>query len=292
MSLASLSNLAPEKVYAVLSEAASMEMPKIEDIGPAYPKEVAAVFDEIRDNLKIRHNDISARAQSLIRDALSRIIVERVTSPEAIAKALERAGQAGRLPTHAYKVEFPLDFLDQFRLLGVDRAIIEAAVRNADHVEHLWTDSDTEEDQKTYSLFLKSGLYRKKTGSNHTLLVQTGRRATALVVQAAWWILPNELDLTEAATPLEILQEFVKRYGVTIEIAGERDRFILEKKLLKTPGQATFQYQLKFVMQPNFPWFASVSHRTRPEWSHAIVGIAYAINLSAYRMNLLMNNII
>jgi hypothetical protein len=92
---------------------------------------------------------------------------------------------------------------------------VENAVRNPDDYQHLMTEVVPEEKKTANSLFMKR-VDSREIRNRHWLLVHTHRVGLDQIVQSAWRIYPDAVDLTEAQEPLDVLRAFVISFGVPI----------------------------------------------------------------------------
>jgi hypothetical protein len=131
-------------------------------------------------------------------------------------------------------------------------------------------------DEKTISLFMKKITSRDQRNS-HWLLVQTHRSGTDQVAQAAWKIYPNEVDLTNAATPFGVLRAFVNAFGCPIKVEGKEALFVAEE---------VFPYEKEVVVNWDHAptdHFYSVSVVRDSAKKAFVLGATYCIDLSRYR---------
>ncbi len=246
------------------------------EIAKAYRTEAQELLKEIRKHLRIDRDDHSPPAILSIANLLTKQIEETILGHADTSQILARAGQAGRLPPVMYTVDQPKSFSNLFYNLGVRRNHVEDAVKHPDDYQHLMTEKATEESKDVISLFVKE-IKSAKTGSNNWLLVQCHRQGLTQIVQSAWRIFPDTIDLTQAYEPLHLLKAFVAVFGLPVSVAGKETLFIESVPYPKGP-LLDWRFQ---AVGPDV--FASISQVATTDPTMIEVGIGYSINLPKYR---------
>jgi hypothetical protein len=234
-----------------------------------YEKEVQAVLNEIRARAS---RTTEAEVDRILSDEIDRSVF--ADGDEKLAEALGRAGQAGRLSPAVYKVEQSPVFAELFSKFAPKRKVVEDAVRHPDDFQHLMTEGAVE--NEVISLFMK----RLEPGGGkppHWLLVQTHRREMTQVVQSAWRVYPDDVDLTRARSPLDVLKAFVETFGMTVRVGGRSEKFVESVTVVGTRNAL-----MEITPAPRGPYFSSVSQVKTTAPGVFNVGIAYCIDLVKY----------
>jgi hypothetical protein len=216
---------------------------------------------------------------------------EVTVSKEKVDAAVARLSQAGRLSPSSYTAIFQESFQTQFFPLGVTKRQVEEALHQPDDYQHLMTERSPKYEDNVFSLFMKWNGGRKGQDPNW-LLVQSYRRGLEQIPQSAWRIYPTEIDLSQAAAPLDVLKAFVEKFGTMIELAGHKGKFIESASVSKELAAMGFGLAFKFESEgPNINYFNSWSFRHTTDPTMIDVGIAYCINLNRYRSNLISHGV-
>jgi hypothetical protein len=98
-------------------------------------------------------------------------------------------------------------------------------------------------------------------------------------VQSAWRIFPNDIDLSDAQTPIDLLGALVKRFGVDFSFEGKEVRFLDQ---LELPASQV-KYMNEFRIPSNRPdLFFSWSWTVKPDGG-VHLGLGYCMDLTKYR---------
>jgi hypothetical protein len=263
--------------------------PAIDDTGKLitkYQAEVDAVLAEIRQKLRLRENDQSSKAKASIDDFLVKALDDAVLVGGAADAALKRAAQAGRLTPAAYKVIQPDPFRNRFFPLAVRKDQVEEAIHRPDDFQHLMTDRALEGEEDVFSVFLKQYDGRRRSDPNW-FLVQSYRRELEQVAQSAWRIFPSDVDLTKAEKPLAVLEAFVERFGIEVQVGDRKGKFIDVTSLPRTGDKMNFQVLVSGTSPLPDDFFFSASNRKTTEILTFSVGLVYCIDVTAYRKALI-----
>jgi hypothetical protein len=282
MTLATLAKLDRRTAEGVLAAAALATSPdsgiaRYENPLGQYSHQAADLLTEIRNHLRIKRDDNSPGSKYRIDAFLARALQESLVEPSANAAALHRVGQLGRLAPALYRVVQTNHFSTLFNGLGVSANHVEDAVKRPDDYQHLMSEFLIgTPDEKTISLFMKKVISRDQRNS-HWLLVQTHRTGTDQVAQAAWKIYPDLVDLSKAATPLDVLRAFVDVFGCPLKI-GDKDTLFVAAE--------TFPYDTEVIIswhQAPPDHFYSVSVAKDADKKSFVLGTTYCVDLSKYR---------
>jgi hypothetical protein len=222
----------------------------------------------------------SSRSKAAIDNFLTSALKD-IIGPEKISDALTRLGQSGRLTPALYKVVQPKPFGDLFHGLGVSASHVDDAIRRPDDYQHLMTEGMPEgsENAKAVSLFMKRVISRDRRNS-HWLLVQTLRSGIDQIVQSARKIYPDDVDLSAATQPIDVLKAFVESFGSPISVGETKALFVDARRF---PYDA--QVKVDWTGAP-VEHFVSFSKLEDAATSLFKVGIAFCINIPKYRVAL------
>jgi hypothetical protein len=279
MSLATLQRLDQRTAEGVLAAAALATSPDpgIDNPLRQYSLQAAEVLGEIRHLLRIKSDDNSLRSKFAIDNFLAEALQKSILSPGTSTEALKRVAQLGRLAPALYTVVQPKGFADNFYALGVSANHVDDAVRRPDDYQHLMAETLVgSPDEKTISLFMK-GVMSRDQRKRHWLLVQTHRSGIDQVAQAAWRLYPSEIDLSQAATPLDALKAFVNVFGCPIKV-GDKEGLFIESDAFPYGTEVKVRWS---EAPPDH--FFSTSMLRDPTKREFLVGTTYCINISKYR---------
>jgi hypothetical protein len=267
-------------VTGILAAAALASAANVAGEEPAivktYKTEAAELLAEVRKHLHIAQEDYSSDATISISNYLSKQLQQNILGNVDTSKILARAGRAGRLPPIMYAVEQPKTFANIFYTLGVRPNHVEDAVKHPDDYQHLMTDKASEEDKDLISLFMKE-IKSAKKGNNHWLLVQCFRKGLTQIVQSAWRIFPDSINLAGAYEPVHVLKAFVAAFGLPVKVGNQEALFIESVPYPK--GE-----KLNWTFQGNNKdAFASISFMQTNNPQILEVGIGYSIDMPKYR---------
>jgi hypothetical protein len=246
-----------------------------------YAKEATELLSGIRAHLKIDPDDQSPQARVAVDEFLSKALTRSLLEGVDKSEVLARVGQAGQLDPSLYEVVETQPFAKTFHPLGVSSNHVRDAIQAPDMFQHLLTEQALESDQTRISLFLKFVASRQPR-RGHWFLIQCHRIGTSQVVQSAWKVYLDDVDLTEAIEPLDVLEAFVKAYGLPILIGDKKALFVYRKtfainETVKVDWSAAFGKH----------HFTSFSQVANPELNVVNVGVAYCIDLEKYRQALI-----
>lgn len=246
---------------------------------------VGELLKQVRAALGLPADDNSDRARSAIAGYLSSAISDLALAGRTPTDVLAHAGQEGRLPTSAYRVEWEQARVKAWREIGVHKTTVERALAEPDDIEHLFTETELDDENITFSLITKYMPAKNKLPA-HWLLVQAMRRGATLIPQNAWWAHPSLVNLERVQTPLDMLKSFVNSFGEEFIVDGRQYLFAEEITRPKKVGApAKFEVQTRRPLtgtRVDLNW----SIRTKPEWDRFKVGLVYVIDISRYKIAL------
>jgi hypothetical protein len=263
---------------AVLSTATNPGLADDLQRAASYEGDVRLVLDEVRSKLRVERADESSRTKARIVDFLSSAIDRQVFGPgQKIDATLQRVGQLGLLSPSAYTVQQPESFKQRFYSLTFNKRLVREVINEPDEVQHLMTENALDNDEKdALSLFLKKAVSNKNEA--HWLLIQTVRIGMTQVAQSAWRVFPADVDLSKVEDPKGVLRAFVDVFGLNVRVGGTESKFI---DVVQYPtGSIQMGMEQRVGVEAFYSW-SSRSHTKLENISE--IGIAYGINLQAYR---------
>lgn len=281
-----LSQFDPKTAANILAEAALATSPIPEFEGTPYvapySQEVSSLLSVARGQLHISDSDSSPEAKfkldNLLSHALNEIVFARIDKKEVV----KRAGAAGRLLPKQYTVNLPAA-MTLFYGLGVRPNHIEDTILNPDVFQHLMTEPANISPENRVSLFVKRTI--SKSADGFYLLVQTLRSGADQFAQAAWKIYIADMTDTIINEPLDMLREFVSRFGIPFTVNGKSYTF-MDSSEFKRSSEVVIDFP---PLQPNY--FYTASSKVTGETIFEI-GIVYGIDLGKYAENLKMHRAI
>lgn len=280
MSLVSLAGLDRAAANTILAATAISTAPNPSDAKQdwweKYLNHITAVSSEIRQRLNLTVEELSNEDRARFDEFLAKQISEtNFESREQSQAALFRAGQAGLLAPSAYEVEQPKEFVQAFRRLGFSKNLVEDIIAEPDELQHLLPDDDKEKERDA-TVFLKK---YKKGKHPHWMLVQTQRVGAKLVMQSAWRIFPEHVDLSHAQRPIDLLRALVSVFGLPIKVGGKAAKFIECETFYDLPDTAGVPISFD---KPNSVREVFSSFAWKRTENVLKVGIAYCVNMDQY----------
>lgn len=289
--LASLAELPTREATRLLAAAALKASPaeaiREASLSTAEDPFVGRVLDEVRDRLGLTSEDNTPAAAKAIANFLGTAIVDATLGDRRPDDVLARAGQAGRLPASSYRILWDKGALLRFREFGVHKTTIEKALSQPDEVQHLFQETELDNENTTFSLYTKL-MPASRQRPAHWMLVQAVRKGVNQTPTNVWWIYPQLVELSKVTSPLQMLIAFVEEFGRPFEFAGRKHLFLEEAILPKKIGApAEFQFHTPSSGIPGQDYFDIVwSIRTRPDWDRFKVGLLYVIDRAKYKSGL------
>jgi hypothetical protein len=213
--LQALEKLDRSRAASVLSLAAREFLPRPgDDRTPNLADQNAAaeLIKELSAKARRPQTEVNTVA---IQEALSREISSYLLSGVDSAEVRARVGDKGALSPSLYKVSFSPEFENGAAFWGLSKNYVLNAIKNCDQVQHLVSRIEAAKAPAHASLFtqippVKHDLY--------TILVKCQRVGDMLVVDEAYRVYHDEVDLRGATLPLDILKRFIEKFGEEVEI--------------------------------------------------------------------------
>jgi hypothetical protein len=188
---------------------------------------VGALIQELEGTVSRRRDEDEHRYLARLSEKLSGAITAYFLRGTDLEIIRARAGQKGTLPISMYRLSFSRHFNLQTKLFAIKKAHVERAVKHADMVEHLSSETPAPFNFGV-SLFVQTP---RVQGSPYTILVRCVRFGANLSIEDALRIYHDEFDLNESNTPIDVLHSFLQKFGIQISIHGETGNPVLRKKI-------------------------------------------------------------
>jgi hypothetical protein len=215
--LHALEKIDRSRAATVLSLAARKFLPRPSDDRSLNQADESAAADLIKE--------ISAKAVSgtprsevdtvAVQEVLSREISSYLFSGVDPAEVRSRVGDKGALSPSLYRVSFSPKFEDGMRVWGVSKTHVLNAIAHCDEVQHFGSRLDAPEGPRHSSLFSQIPPVK---GDCYTILVGAQRTGDILIVDDAYRVYHNEVELIGATSPLDILKRFLEKFGEQMEV--------------------------------------------------------------------------
>lgn len=140
---------------------------------------------------------------------------------------LAKLGNKGELPSDLFEPSINLEVARFYgaRYLG-EEVRIKETVKRPDREQHF---GEPKGDGQPFliSLFAKHFKDQKYSGRNFTLLVAGQRSDQTLSVIQVWRLYDDIIDSSGNGDLIELLKRFSEEFGVTVDINGEKAKFVL-----------------------------------------------------------------
>jgi hypothetical protein len=274
--LSALENLDRRRARAALLHATARVIPARFREGAAYepPSDEVAViaervFEEAAKSVESKRPRDEEERRGLIRDVLSKALTEMALTGVDLAETRARMGRQGNLPVSLFRIGYSDFFETNAKVWGFRKAHVEGAIRQYDNAQHLLPRYAPLEEAMLASLFVKTPTTQ---GQSYTVLIDAARYGERLIVDAAFRVYHDDIDLVGTSSPLDILERFLKKYGFELEIEGHVGNPITGL-LVDTTGRNGFQMK---VPELNQSYFQPAIH------NNTEVLLQYAFNFTAY----------
>jgi hypothetical protein len=205
-----------------------------------------SVLNELRYALGLQPEDWSTAAVQLLTEALDRE-TERLDRFHVDA-SLDRLSAEGLLASDVYEIFFEPHLSQNFGWRwGIESELATRTIRQP-HREQVLGGSRDGADLPKVTIFAR--YFANKYPARSFWLLAIGARAqTTLSVPQVWRVYPNEVDLSQCETLLDVLKAFSDKYGDTIELAGQRGKFFFraDASLLPSGGTVEIPRRLNVV---------------------------------------------
>jgi hypothetical protein len=254
---------------------------ELNDDAEGLDQEVSSLIEEARRLLKIEPGDRSQASRQAVADALSRTLTSRILPETSIEEVRKRLGRSGALATRDYTIQIDSEVLSRYRFR---ETAARTLLSTPDAVQHL---EPTSESDLQVSLFVK--LIRPSRGEAY-IAMAVARRIDDILDVHALWRLAIERDDTWPATPLQILERFVERFGVPFRVGDDSSEklFVFFRRILrtKTEGGRASLLQLRADRQRTSSVLASSLMKVSTDNKHLDMALVYAIDAERYEASL------
>jgi hypothetical protein len=281
LELQTLQQLEPAQAEAALGTAALLLGPQPEARQELTAQDDAithakALLSELRGQFGVIEGDTSNETRERLSDALLSLLDSQI-SGDAIEAAASRLGEAGLLSPAAYKVIQADSRKDAWKL--APWRLVLQAVTKPDDVQHLEVPAGERSAFDATSLFLRFFPQQSNRVAAAWLLVQSLRNGMEQKPTQAWWVFPDEVDLTKAQRPIDVLQAFAERYGFELKIGNDHNRFFRSAESSDGKG-----LQVLGVEKGHEVIASSVSKFEAPRIHFTL---AYAVDMVRYRASVI-----
>jgi hypothetical protein len=216
--LQTLEKLDRSRVASVLSLAARKLLPRPGDDHTPNQADQAIAEDLIKELLA--KGSASRRPQAEVdtvtaQESLSREISSYLLSGVDSAEVRARVGDKGALSPSLYKVSFSPRFENGVKFWGLSKNHVLNAIANCDQVQHFISKVEAPNAPAHGSLFTQIPPVKH---SHYTTLVKCQRAGAMLVVDEAYRVYHDEVDLLGVTSPLDILKRFIEKFGEEVKI--------------------------------------------------------------------------
>ncbi len=225
--LTTLKQLPSHEVAAILAGLTLSLLPQEESVESHTTDEQLRnkVLSEVYKKLHLDPSDKSESQRARLYTFLTKEMSRAALSNSNIEEIRKRVGERGELRPSLYKIHIT----DETRITAAERSIslgdIRTAVEDPDDVEHLLPER--------FGLHGEAvSLYSQKweTVKTHEIsyiLVLTRRKGYTQTVFDVIRIYDSDVDLSNAATPLDCLKAFVEQYGQIQQVGERAGKFFL-----------------------------------------------------------------
>jgi hypothetical protein len=206
---------------------------------------------------------------------------DTISNPDEIK---ERAGTRGDLWPELYRVALSPPMEQHCRQMRVTPRLAVDAVQRPDAVDHLNPENFGFPEETFYSVSVKFfGASLKRYG----LVALSERKGDELIIRNLWKFFVQDLDLSDARRPVDVLRTFAEKYGTEIRIGELISKFILYRviPLFEFISVPTLD-QLISIAGAKGRNLASMLVKIDPARKQINVGVAYNINMDKYATDL------
>ena len=288
--LQSLEGLERDEAAQLLSAATRTLSPNPDVERPArrehLPELTQKLISELRDQLHLRADDNSPRAQARLFETLASYISQYILAGN-VAEIRKTLGQQGELAPPQYKIFFGEGVDDFCEGLGLRKKQINEAVLRPDRVEHLLRDKVESGNAPAVSLYT-SQVGIPGTKDSYTLLVHTIRQGDAQKVNAAFRIFHSEVAIDRKTGPLDTLRAFVEVYGLPFRIGpiGPTKFVLYETRPQSIKSLVAEGLKIAVEHPADHLWHIALGLFRQNALDTLEVAVAYAIDMEAYTQDL------
>lgn len=235
------------KVLDYLSGVIETELPSPDEKpgNTALLPEFATFKNDLTQEILQKHAPLSANSiekQRVIFSELSKLISTFALKDQNVTELQDSLGGKGVLSNSHYRITFGNDFDRKTGAFGIRRNHVQAAVQSPD-LKHTFLFSDV----TNFSLCVKN--IEPTWKKPFQLIVILQEEKNSLLVHNAWKMVGEPLP----SSALSTLVEFVNKYGLPIQLAGETSLLFLNKNVpIRNLKKPEFQYKVINPEQRHF----------------------------------------
>jgi hypothetical protein len=215
--LQTLEKLDRSRAASILSLAAREFLPRPADEknpNPADRDAAAALIRELSTQVLSRRPQAAVDPVAL-QEALSREISSYLLGEADSATVRARVGDKGALSPSLYRVSFSPKFDNYTKFWGLSKNYVLRAIAHCDQVQHFVSKMEGPSSPSHSSLFTQNPPVKQYP---YTIIVRCQRLGDALIVDEAFRVYHDEIDMIGAASPLDILTRFIEKFGEDVEV--------------------------------------------------------------------------
>jgi hypothetical protein len=213
--LQALEKLDRSRAASVLSLAARNFLPRPSDDHTPKQGDQDAAADLIKELSTKARRSRAEVDEVTVQEALSREISSYLLAGVDSAEVRARVGDKGALSPSLYKVTFSPKFLNGRATWGLSNNYVLKAIANCDQVQHFISRIEAPNSPAHASLFTQISPVKH---DRYTTLVKCQRVGDMLIVDEAYRIYHDEVNLVGTTLPLDILRRFIDKFGEEIEV--------------------------------------------------------------------------
>jgi hypothetical protein len=232
-----------------------------------------SVVDQDAPGKEARLYDILNAAFDELDDAIS--------NPDEIK---ERAGTRGDLWPELYTVALSPPMEQHCRQMRVVPRFAIHAVQHPDAVDHLNPESFGFPEETFYSISIK---FFEDSLKRYGLIALSERKGDELIIRNLWKFFVQDLDLSDARRPVDVLRAFAENYGTELRIGELTSKFILYRviPLIEFGSEPTLD-QLISIAGAKGKNLTSILVKLDRVQRRLNVGVAYNVDMGKYAQDL------
>lgn len=230
------------------------------------------VLAELRQLLKIDPNDHSVETVDRLTDALGEEAA-RIADVEPNDAVTEKLSREGLLPSDVLQVQFDQQLQQRHQdHWQIEQSLIEATVKQPHREESFASENNV----SGVSFFAR--FFEHKFPARSFWLLVTGLRAGVVFrVDQAFHVYPQDVNLASCVTLTDVLEAFVDRFGVDIELNGRQGKFF------KSLGDLRKQDKISWPSATVKGWMVvSIRYQLLDAKTGKAFHLIFAINLTQY----------
>jgi hypothetical protein len=215
--LRALERLDTSRTANVLSIVARKILPQPDDSHDPNQADQEAANDVIKElSAKVASSRKTKGDDTLaIQEELSREISSYLLRGGDVTEIRARVGNKGALSPSIYRISFSPRFDQIKEFWGISKTHVISAISKCDQFQHFISRIEKPDAPAHSSLFVKT---IQSTGDPYTIIVKCQRAGDMLIIDEAYRVYHDEVNLLGAATPLDVLKRFVQVVGREVEI--------------------------------------------------------------------------